>query len=85
MRIFQPAWSSETAFDDLIFASFGSHCRDFATFPIHLLKAKKMAPRLRGGPAVECYPFRLLQQGAGERIPVAVFKLLHRSDIVKPY
>jgi hypothetical protein len=40
---------------------------------------------LRGGPAVECYPFRLLQQGAGERIPVAVFKLLHRSDIVKPY
>ena len=43
-----------------------------------------MAPRLRRGPAVECdYTFRLLQQGAGERIPVADSKLWHRYGPVK--
>jgi hypothetical protein len=44
-----------------------------------------MALRLRGGPAVECLPFRLLQQGAGERIPVAAFKLWQTGDVVKPF
>ena len=37
--------------------------------------AKKMAPRLRRGPAVELLHLQALQQGAGELIPVAVSKL----------
>ena len=50
-----------------------------------VFKAKKMAPRLRGEPAVECYSFRLLQQGAGERIPVAAFKLGQVAVVVKAF
>jgi len=42
-----------------------------------------MAPRSRGGPAVECLHLRLLQRGAGERIPVAAFKLGQNWNIVK--
>ena len=50
-----------------------------------MLEAKKMAPRLRGGPAVEWLPFRLLQRGAGERIPAAAFKLGHGGVVVKAF
>ena len=77
MPILQPAWCCERAVDDLVFSPFGSHCRDSATFMTAMLEAKKMALRFRGGPAVEYSPFRLLQQGAGERIPVATPKLGH--------
>ncbi len=37
--------------------------------------AKKWPPAFAGGLPWSVYPFRLLQQGAGERIPVAAFKL----------
>ncbi len=40
-------------------------------------KDKKMAPRLRRGPAVGFSPLQALQRGAGEHIPVADIKLGH--------
>ena len=43
--------------------------------------AKKMAPCLHRGPAVELLPLQALQQGAGERIPVAIFTLWHLGGI----
>ena len=85
MPILQPARCSERALDDLILAELECHCRDSATFMRVVLKAKKMAPRLRGGPAVEWLPLQLLQQGAGERIPVAAFKLGHVAVVVKAF
>ena len=85
MPVLQPARCREWALDDLILARCGSHCRDSATFMMVVFKAKKMAPRLRGEPAVECYSFRLLQQGAGERIPVAAFKLGQVAVVVKAF
>ena len=48
----------------------------FANYRAQIL-GKKMAPRLRRGPAVECELLQALQQGAGERIPVACSTLGH--------
>jgi hypothetical protein len=36
-----------------------------------------MAPRYRGGPAVEWKLLQAMQQGAGEQIPVAIVKIGH--------
>ena len=69
MRISKPARGAERTFDDLVFTCFGSHCRNFATFRNHLFKAKKMAPRLRGGPAVECLPLQAFATGGGGAYP----------------
>ena len=69
MRIPEPARRPETTFDDLVVACFGSHCRDSATFPVGVLGAKKMAPRLRGGPAVECLHLQAFATGGGGAYP----------------
>ena len=62
MAFYQPAIRYEVTFNDN-----GSKRVTFG---------KKMAPCLRRGPAVELLPLQALQQGAGERIPVALPKLL---------
>ena len=66
MPVLQPAGWSESATQDPFVSVLVSHIAD-----------KKMAPRLRRGPAVECKPLQALQQGAGERIPVAGSTLGH--------
>lgn len=39
-----------------------------------------MAPCIRRGPAVEWLPLQALQQGAGERIPVARLQAIYCVD-----
>ena len=50
-----------------------------------IIVGKKMAPCVSRGPAVELLPLQAMQQGAGERIPVARLKLFHRRETVKPF
>ncbi len=44
---------------------------------------KKWPPACAEGQPWSDYPFRLLQQGAGERIPIANFKLWQTKEHVK--
>ena len=78
MRILKPTRSPEATLDDLLVARFDSHCRDSATFPVGVLGAKKMAPRLRGGPAVECLHLQAFATGGGGAYPRCILEAMAR-------